>query len=168
MAEPDASPGAVRRGDGRGFVACLAALVGADAPRTVPAFSPLGGQGQVLGHRLAEIIGDLVDEPPVEQITFTLRVGGGPLRPAVWGGEILVFRFGISSARVEVDRKRGSWFGVSSQRLVDRVVKASGEGLAVLPAGDEDDGLPWFESRNLHLPGAVFPAEHQCLAVHAG
>ena len=153
LAESDASADAVWRGDGRGFPAQLAALVRADAPRAIPACGrPLGGQGQVLGDGPAEIIGDLPDEPSVEQEAFTRRVGGGPLHPAVYGGKTLVCWFGFSASRVEVDRERGSWFGVSGQRLVDRVVEAPGERLAVLPAGDGDGGFSRLVGGHACLP----------------
>ena len=56
---------------------------------------------------------------------------------------------------------------VSGQRLVDRVVEASGEGLVVLPAGDEDGGWSRLAGGYVRLPGTVVPAERQCLAVHA-
>ena len=169
LAEPDAPAGAVRRGDGGGFPAQLAALIGADAPRAVPACRrPSGGQGQVLVDGPAEIVGDLPDEPSVEQETVTRRVGGRPLHPAVWGGKTLVCWYGASSARVEMDRERRSWFGSSRQRPVDRIVEASGERLAVLPAGDEDDGFSRLAGGHVHLPRVVVLAERQCLAVHAG
>ena len=72
------------RGDGGGLVAQLATLIGIDLPRVVGVFArPLGGQGQILGDGPAEIVGDLVDEPSVEQIAFARRVGGGALHPAV-------------------------------------------------------------------------------------
>ena len=84
LAEPDATAGVFWRDDGGGFPAQLAALIGADAPLGFPAFRrPLGGQGQVLVDGSAEIVGDLPDEPPVEQEALTRRVGGGPLYPAV-------------------------------------------------------------------------------------
>ena len=139
LAEPDASAG-VWRGDGRGLVAQLAALVGADAPRAVPACGrPLGGQGQVLVDGPAEVVGDFAGEPSVEQEAFARRVGGRPLHPAVSGGEMLVCWFRASSVRVESDRERGSWLNALRQRLVDRVVEAHAERLAVLPP-DECDG----------------------------
>ena len=62
----------------------------------------------------------------------------------------------------------GARLHFSGQRLVDRVVEAPGEGLAVLPAGDEDGGWPRLAGRNLRLPGAVVPAEFEWLSVHAG
>ena len=169
LVEPDASAGAVWRGDGGGFPAQLAALVGADAPCAVPACGrPVGGQGQVPGDRPAEIVGDFADEPSVEQEAFTSRVGGGPIHPAVRGGETLVSWFGFSSACVEVDRERGSWFGASGQCLVDRVVKAPGERLPVLPAGDEDDGLSRLMGGHVRLPGFAGLAEFERLAVQTG
>ena len=75
LAESDALAGLVWRNDGGGSAAQLAALVRADAPRAVPAFSPFGGQGQVLGDGLAEIVGDAAGEPSVEQEAFARRVG---------------------------------------------------------------------------------------------
>ena len=76
LVEPDAPAGAFRRGDGGGFPAKLAALIRADAPGAVLAFRrPLGGQGQVLVDRPAEIVSDLAYEPPVEQEAFARRVG---------------------------------------------------------------------------------------------
>ena len=169
LVEPDALAGAVRRVDGGGFPAQLAALIGADAPRAVPACGrPVGGQGQVLVDGLAEIIGDLPDEPSVEQEALARRVGGGALHPAVWGGETLVFWFWFSASRVEVDRERGSWFRGSYRRLVDRVVEVSGEGLAVLPAGDGDGGWSRLAGGHLRLPGAVVPGEFERLAVQTG
>ena len=75
MAEPDASAG-VGRGDGRGFVAQLVALVGADAPLVVLfGGCPVGGEGEVLGDRLAEVVGDFAYEPSVELVAFSFRVG---------------------------------------------------------------------------------------------
>ena len=65
---------------------------------------------------------------------------------------MLVCWFGVSSARVEVDRERGSGSGTSGQRLVNRVVEASGEGLDVLPAGECDGDWSWLVGGNFHLP----------------
>ena len=153
LAKPDAPTGAVRRGDDGGFPAQLAALVGADAPRIVSAFlGPFGGQGQVPGDGLAEIVGDLPDEPSVEQEALARRVGGGPLHSPIRSSELLVCWFGFSAARVEVDRECGSWFGGSCQRLVGRVRKAPDEGLPVLPAGDEDGGLSRLAGGYVRLP----------------
>ena len=81
---------------------------------------------------------------------------------------MLVCWYGFSSTRVESDRERGSWFGASCQRLVDRIVEAPGEGLAVLPASDGDGGLSGLAAWSFHLPGVVFSAEFEWLAVHAG
>ena len=153
LTEPDAPAGAVRRGDGGGFPAQLAALVRDDAPRVVPACGhPLGGQGQVLVDGLAEVVGDFAYEPSVEQEAFPRRVGGGAFHPAVRCGEMLVCWFGFPAARVEVDRGRGSWFGASGQGLVDRVFEVSGEGLAVLLAGDENGGWPRLACGYVRLP----------------
>ena len=67
LAESDTSVGAVWWGDGGGFPAQLAALIGVDAPRAVPACRrPFRGQGQVACDGFAEVVGDLVDEPSVE------------------------------------------------------------------------------------------------------
>ena len=152
MAEPDASAG-VWRGDGGGVAAQLAALAGAYAPRVVPVFGrPFGGEGEVLGDGLAEVIGDFPDEPSVEQVAFKRRVGGGPLHPAVRGSEILVCWFGASPARVETDRVRGLLLDASGQGLVDGVVEVFGEGLAVLPAGDENSGWSRLAGGHVRLP----------------
>ena len=169
LAEPDASAGAVWRGDGGGFPAPLAALIRADAPRAVPACGcPLGGQGQVLADGSAEIVGDVASEPSVEQVAFPCRVGGGPLHPATRGGEMLVCGSGASSVRIESDGVGHALPVVSGQRLVDLVVEVSGEELAVLPAGDEDCGWPRFVGGYVRLPGTVVLSECQCLAVHTG
>ena len=169
LVESDAPAGAVWRGDGGGLVAQLAALVGADAPLGVPACGrPVGGQGQVLADGPAEVVGDLAGEPPVEQEAFPRRVGVGALHPAVRGGDMLVCWHGASSACVEAGRERGSWLRSSCQRLVDRVPEAPGEGLAVLPARDENSCLSGLAGGHVRLPGAVAPGERQCLAVQAG
>ena len=160
LVKSDASAVAVRRGDGGGFAAKLAALVWADLPCVVPAFGrPLGGQGQVLVNGLAEVVGHVADEPSVELVAFARRIGGGPLHPAVRGRDLLVSWFGVSAVCVERDRVGGVWLRVSGQRSVDRVLEASGEGLVVLPAGDEDGGWPRLTGEDLRLPGVVDLAE---------
>ena len=65
---------------------------------------------------------------------------------------MLVCWYGVSASRVEADRERGSWFGASCQRLVDRVRKAPGESLAVLPAGDRDGDWPRLVGGYVRLP----------------
>ena len=57
---------------------------------------------------------------------------------------------------------------VSGQRLVDGVVEASGERLAVLTAGDGDGGWSWRVGWYVRLPGVVALVGCQWLAVHAG
>ena len=168
LAESDALAGLVWRNDGGGFPAQLAALVGADAPLVVLAFGPLGGEGEVLVDGLAEVVGDAAGEPSVEQEAFARRVGCGPLHPAQRVGHLLRVRFRASSVRVEADRVCGSLLVVSGHGLVDRVVEASGEGLAVLPAGDGDDGWTRLACRDFRLPDAAGLAEFERLAVQAG
>ena len=75
MAESDSLAG-VWRGDGSGFVAKLAAPVGVDPPRVVLCVGrPVGGESEVLGDGLAEIVGDIADEPSVKLVAFTHWVG---------------------------------------------------------------------------------------------
>ena len=152
-------------GDGGLLSAELAALVGVDGPS---AWRPVGGENEVLGDGLAEVVGDVAGEPSVELVAFACRVRGGPLHPAVWGGEILICWFGVSSVRIKSDFVSGSLLVVSGQCLVDRVAEAPGERLIVLFAGDGDGGWSGLAGGDFRLPGVVFPGECQCLAVHAG
>ena len=129
------------RSDGGFLSAQLAALVGVDAPRVAGAFAcPVGGEGEVVGDRFAEVVGDFTDEPSVELVAFARRIGRRPLDPAVWVGDILVPGFGVSSVCLEADCVAGFCVRISCQWLVDGVTEASGEGVAVLSAGDKDGG----------------------------
>ena len=158
-----------RRGDGGLLLAELAAVVGADAPRVVGLFGrPVGGEGEALVDGLAEVVGDAAGEPSVEPVALACGVGGGPLDSAVRCGEMLICGFGASAARIESNCVGRALLIFSDQRLVDRVVEASGEGLAVLAAGDEDGGLSGLAGGDLRPPGLVVLAERQCLPVHAG
>ena len=75
LAEPDAA-GAVWWGDGGGFVAELAALVGADPPGGVGGFAgPFGVEGEVFCDGFAEVVGDFANEPSVELVAAAGRVG---------------------------------------------------------------------------------------------
>ena len=75
LVESDAA-GAVWRGDGGGFVAELAAFVWVDSPGGVGGFAgPFGGEGEVFGDGLAEVVGDFVDKPSVELVAAAGRVG---------------------------------------------------------------------------------------------
>ena len=168
MAESYASAG-VWRGDAGGVAAQLAALAGAYAPRVVPVFGrPFGGEGEVLGDGLAEVVGDFPDEPSVEQVAFSHRVGGGPLHPAVRVGYLLGFGCPASLGCIECDLVGGVLLVVSGQGLVDGVVEVFGEGLAVLPAGDENSGWSRLAGGHVRLPGVVVLVEFERLAVHAG
>ena len=97
-------------------------------------------EGEVLGDGLAEVVGDFVNEPSIELVAFSHRIWRGPLHPPVRIGNTLVCGFGASSVRIESDGVGGALLVGSCQWLVDRVVEAYGEGLAVLPAGDGDGG----------------------------
>ena len=131
--------GTVWRGDGGGFVAQLAAPVGADGPRGSGVFTgPVGGERDVFSDGCAEVVGDLPGEPSVELVAVAGRIGGGPLGPAVRVGDLLVFGLGVSLSCVEGDCMGGVCSGVSGQWLADRVVEVLGEGLIVLSAGDGD------------------------------
>ena len=65
---------------------------------------------------------------------------------------MLVSWFGVSSVRIETDGVGRALPVGSGQRLVDRVLEVSGEGPAVLPAGDEDGGWSWLAGGYVRLP----------------
>ena len=70
LVEPDAASGRWR-GDGGGFLTELAALVGVGAPGGVGVFAgPFGGEGEILGDGLAEVLGDVAGELSVELVAF--------------------------------------------------------------------------------------------------
>ena len=83
-------------------------------------------------------------------------------------GDLLVSGFGASSVRLEGDRVGGTLSDVLQKRLVDRVVEAPGEGLAVLPAGQCDGDWSGLACWHFRLPGAVGLVKCQRLAVQAG
>ena len=67
----------------------------------------MGSKSEVLGYRPAEVVGDIVDEPSVELVTSTLRVGGGPLHPTVGVVDLLGLGCLASSGCIEGDRVGG-------------------------------------------------------------
>ena len=87
--------------DGGLLASCLAAFVGVDFPRVVRVVEgPFGGEGEVLGDGLAEIVGDLSDEPSVELVALAYRVGGRPLDPPVRVCDLLLVLRRVSAGCV--------------------------------------------------------------------
>lgn len=68
---------------------------------------PFGGEGEVVCDGVAEIAGDLSDEPSVEKIAFTHWIGRRSFRPAIRVGDLLWVRCRASFANCEVDRVTG-------------------------------------------------------------
>ena len=68
---------------------------------------PFGGEGEVVCDGVAEIAGDLSDEPSVEKIAFTHWIGRRSLRPAIRVGDLLWVRCRAFFANCEVDRVTG-------------------------------------------------------------
>ena len=86
------------------------ALVGVYSPRFVWVLvCPFGGEGEVVCDGVAEIAGDLSDEPSVGKIAFTHWIGRRSLRPAIRVGDLLWVRCRASSANREVDCVTGFW-----------------------------------------------------------
>ena len=74
LAESDVLP-CRRRNSGLG-IAGFGPVIRADAPG-FRAFGPLGGEGEIVGDRLVEVVGDrgVADEPSVEEVAVLGRVG---------------------------------------------------------------------------------------------
>ena len=128
----------------------------------------MGGKGEIFSDGLAEVVGDFTNEPPVELVTFTHRVRRRPLNPAIRIGDLLWVRCFASFDGIESDLVSGALFSVSGQWPIDHVIEAFGERLAVVFANDGDDCWTRLVSGYVRLPGVVFLAERQCVAVHAG
>lgn len=68
---------------------------------------PFDGEGEVVCDGVAEIAGDLSDEPSVGKIAFTHWIGRRSLHPAIRVGDLLWVRCRASFANCEVDRVTG-------------------------------------------------------------